>query len=206
MYSLFHVVSQTIPISATPTPAWAKTVPQAERGSPWARRTVPGFMRLSIQPRNKGWLSFFRPASGVTLLELLATLAVLMLIMVAIVQFVVEVERTWKSAAADPFAEAETAFETVAQNLASATLEPYQDYADHSGAFRTASTAAFVPDHLARRSDLDFVCGPCGGAAEFETELRMVIANRCKDHVPESLIRRIAEAIDEESRQHDGGR
>src|SRR5580698_3024792 len=48
-------------------------------------------------------------------------------------------------------------------------------------------------------------CGPCGGAAEFEAELRLVIANRCKDHVPESLIRRIAEAIDEESRQHDGG-
>src|SRR5665213_1047620 len=47
-------------------------------------------------------------------------------------------------------------------------------------------------------------CGPCGGAAEFEVELRMVIANHCKDHVPESLIRRIADAIDEESRQHDG--
>jgi mycothiol system anti-sigma-R factor len=46
-------------------------------------------------------------------------------------------------------------------------------------------------------------CGPCGGAAEFEAELRVVIANRCKDHVPESLIKRIAEAIDEESRQHD---
>jgi len=48
-------------------------------------------------------------------------------------------------------------------------------------------------------------CGPCGGAAEFEAELRHVIASRCKDRVPESLIRRIAEAIDEESRQHDGG-
>jgi mycothiol system anti-sigma-R factor len=49
-------------------------------------------------------------------------------------------------------------------------------------------------------------CAPCGGAVEFEAELRLVIANRCKDHVPESLIHRIAEAIDEESRQHDGGR
>ena len=47
-------------------------------------------------------------------------------------------------------------------------------------------------------------CAPCGGAAEFEAELRLVIANRCKDHVPESLIRRIADAIDEESRQHHG--
>jgi mycothiol system anti-sigma-R factor len=48
-------------------------------------------------------------------------------------------------------------------------------------------------------------CGPCGGAVEFEAELRVVIANRCKDHVPESLMQRIAAAIDEESRQHDGG-
>jgi mycothiol system anti-sigma-R factor len=48
-------------------------------------------------------------------------------------------------------------------------------------------------------------CAPCGGAVEFEAELRLVIANHCRDHVPESLIRRIAEAIDEESRQHDGG-
>ena len=52
------------------------------------------------------------------------------------------------------------------------------------------------------RVHLDF-CGPCGGAAEFEAELRKVIANRCKDRVPESLIQRVAEAIDEESRQHD---
>jgi mycothiol system anti-sigma-R factor len=49
-------------------------------------------------------------------------------------------------------------------------------------------------------------CGPCGGAAEFEVELRLVIANHCKDHVPESLKRRIAEAIDEESRRHGAGR
>jgi mycothiol system anti-sigma-R factor len=49
-------------------------------------------------------------------------------------------------------------------------------------------------------------CGPCGGAAEFEAELRVVIANKCKDHVPDTLRARIAAAIDEESRQHDGER
>src|ERR1700733_5942447 len=37
IFSLFHDVSQTIPISAIPTPAWANMVPQAERGSPRAR-------------------------------------------------------------------------------------------------------------------------------------------------------------------------
>ena len=54
------------------------------------------------------------------------------------------------------------------------------------------------------RIHLDY-CGPCGGAAEFEAELRKVIANRCKDRVPDSLIQRVAEAIEDESRQHDGG-
>ena len=53
------------------------------------------------------------------------------------------------------------------------------------------------------RVHLDY-CGPCGGAAEFEAELRRVIANRCKDRVPQTLIERVAAAIDEESRQHDG--
>jgi len=61
----------------------------------------------------------------------------------------------------------------------------------------TEERRAQISAHLA-------YCAPCGGAAEFEAELRHVIANHCRDHVPESLIRRIAEAIDEESRQHDG--
>lgn len=98
---------------------------------------------------------------GFTLLEVLITLAILLVVMVAVMQFMTDVDQGWKSAAADPFAEAQDAFETMAKNLASATLAPYQDYADGSGAFRTS--AAFVPDHLARRSDLDFVCGPDAG-------------------------------------------
>jgi len=47
-------------------------------------------------------------------------------------------------------------------------------------------------------------CGPCGGAAEFEAELRRVIASRCQDRVPESLILRVAEAIERESLQGHG--
>ena len=46
------------------------------------------------------------------------------------------------------------------------------------------------------------MCGPCVGAYGFESELRRVIANRCKDHVPDSLIERVAEALrDEQSHQ-----
>ncbi len=53
---------------------------------------------------------------------------------------------------------------------------------------------------IAQHLDL---CGPCAGAAGFEAELRQVIANRCRDHVPEALIQRVAAAIDEERRRHD---
>ncbi len=47
-------------------------------------------------------------------------------------------------------------------------------------------------------------CGPCAEATDFEAELRAVIASRCKDRVPPSLISRIAEAIDEEQRRRTG--
>lgn len=46
------------------------------------------------------------------------------------------------------------------------------------------------------------LCGPCVGAYGFEAELRKVIASRCKDHVPDALIERVAAALREEhSRQ-----
>jgi uncharacterized protein (TIGR02599 family) len=105
-----------------------------------------------------------RARAGFTLLEVFATLVVLMLAMTALAQFMTSVDRAWQTAATDPFADADAAFETVTQNLAVATLEPYEDYADASGAFHTSAGAPFTPDHLAHRSDLAFVCGPSGGA------------------------------------------
>jgi len=115
-------------------------------------------MRSFTRLRNK------THSSGFTLLEVLITLAILLVILVAVMDFMTEIDQAWKSAAADPFAEAQNAFETVAHNLASATLAPYQDYADANGDFRTNAASTFIPDHLARRSDLDFVCGPGAGA------------------------------------------
>jgi mycothiol system anti-sigma-R factor len=49
---------------------------------------------------------------------------------------------------------------------------------------------------IARHLDL---CGPCVSAFGFEAELRRVIANRCKDHVPDALIARVAGAIQAEA-------
>lgn len=38
-------------------------------------------------------------------------------------------------------------------------------------------------------------CGPCARAAGFEAELRAVIASRCQERVPASLIERVAAAL-----------
>jgi mycothiol system anti-sigma-R factor len=48
---------------------------------------------------------------------------------------------------------------------------------------------------IARHLDM---CGPCVDAFGFEAELRKVIANRCRDHVPDSLLQRVAQALDDE--------
>jgi len=47
-------------------------------------------------------------------------------------------------------------------------------------------------------------CGPCAEATDFEAELRAVIASRCRDRVPDDLVSRIAQAIDEEQRRRQG--
>jgi mycothiol system anti-sigma-R factor len=49
-------------------------------------------------------------------------------------------------------------------------------------------------------------CPPCLHAFDFEAELRQVIADRCKDRVPESLRQRIHEALTEaEKERHPAG-
>ena len=44
-------------------------------------------------------------------------------------------------------------------------------------------------------------CSPCLQAVGFERELRTVIANRCKDRVPEELRQRIKAALEKEDQQ-----
>ncbi|MEI8404202.1 MAG: mycothiol system anti-sigma-R factor [Actinomycetes bacterium] len=39
-------------------------------------------------------------------------------------------------------------------------------------------------------------CAPCIGAATFEAELRQVIADRCREAVPDALRARVAAALD----------
>jgi len=48
-------------------------------------------------------------------------------------------------------------------------------------------------------------CPPCLHAFDFEAELRQVIADRCRDRVPEALRRRIHDALVEAERDRVGG-
>ncbi len=48
-------------------------------------------------------------------------------------------------------------------------------------------------------------CSPCLSAFDFEADLRKVISNRCKDHVPDSLRQRVHDAIQEEERRQASG-
>lgn len=46
-------------------------------------------------------------------------------------------------------------------------------------------------------------CSPCLDAYGFESELRQVIAHRCRDHVPDTLLARVRMALAEEERRGD---
>jgi mycothiol system anti-sigma-R factor len=53
-------------------------------------------------------------------------------------------------------------------------------------------------DQIARHLDR---CAPCLRAFGFETELRKLVADKCRDLVPDELRTRIATAIDHEHKQ-----
>jgi len=55
---------------------------------------------------------------------------------------------------------------------------------------------------IAIRLHLD-ECGPCLKAVDFEAELRRLIADKCRDRVPDGLRERIAAAIRLERVGHD---
>ena len=46
------------------------------------------------------------------------------------------------------------------------------------------------------QSHLD-ACPPCFEAYDFEAELRIVVRQKCRDHVPETLVMRVAAALRE---------
>jgi mycothiol system anti-sigma-R factor len=41
-------------------------------------------------------------------------------------------------------------------------------------------------------------CPPCAQGFDFELELRQVVSSKCRDEVPDTLRRRIAQALDQQ--------
>jgi len=76
------------------------------------------------------------------------------------------------------------------------TIERLYHYLDGE---LTDERRAEIKDHLDE-------CSPCLDAFDFEAELRSVVANRCKDHVPDALRQRVRDALlEEERRERSGG-
>ena len=98
-----------------------------------------------------------------TLVELLVSMAVLLLVMVVLFQLTAGVGNLWKSSSGkiSGFQSARSAFSTLNQTLARATVNTYNDYVNASGSYRTSSNSAtFVPTKFNRASELHFIAGP----------------------------------------------
>ena len=98
--------------------------------------------------------------SGFTTVELLVSMALILLIMMVLISMVDSTRRVWTytNANIEQFREAREAFETITRRLSQATLNTYWDYADQNGASRSGTT--FVPDHYIRQSEMRYISGP----------------------------------------------
>jgi uncharacterized protein (TIGR02599 family) len=95
-----------------------------------------------------------------TLVELLVSMAILMILLGIMVTITNQTSRTWRYASSkiEQFRDARTAFETITRRLSQATLNTYWDYV-----YNTANPPA--PIAYTRQSDLNFVCGSLENAA-----------------------------------------
>jgi uncharacterized protein (TIGR02599 family) len=99
---------------------------------------------------------------GVTLIELLAAVAIMAVILTVIFGITQQTGNAWRSTNSkiDAFQGARAAFETITQLLGQATLNVYYDYYDAQGERRTAANAeTFAPSSYGRYSDLHFLSG-----------------------------------------------
>ena len=107
-------------------------------------------------------LSRYRLERGFTLVELMVSIAILVILMMVMTQFVGLVQRNWvrSNARVSQFREARLAFDTFTRHVSQATLNTYWESA--SDPFRTDAAGQQVTRARAnlRQSELQFVCGP----------------------------------------------
>ncbi len=101
---------------------------------------------------------------GFTLIEILAAVALLVLILGMTTSIINSSSKVWRQANAkiESFQAARGAFDVMTAKLSRATLNTYWDYYDAGNSpFRIAANpASFVPTRYGRYSDLHFICGP----------------------------------------------
>ena len=95
-------------------------------------------------------------ATAFTLVELLVSMAVVLLLLLVLVSITDATAHTWKSTTStvEQFREARNAFETMTQRLSQATLNTYWDYNSPNN-----------PNAYVRQSELRFISGPAGGTS-----------------------------------------
>jgi len=115
-------------------------------------------------------------ASAFTLIEMLVSMAVLILIMSLLFQAISSSSVLWTRTAGkvQAFQASRAAFESMTRNLSQATLQNYYGYADSSGnpvplinpSFHsiTPLDRSKMPTKYLRQSELHFVCGPVSGS------------------------------------------
>lgn len=104
---------------------------------------------------------------GFTLLEVLVSIAILLMLMGIMAAMVAVISPVVKRSnnTTNSFQQARAGFEALTQTLAQATLMTYWDYVDASGNPRTsANVSSFVPNGFKRASQLHFVSGLASAA------------------------------------------
>jgi uncharacterized protein (TIGR02599 family) len=107
------------------------------------------------------------------LIELLLATAILLIVILVLFQVIAGMTSIWHKSSGDvsSFEAARSAFTTLNEDLARATLKTYSDYINDPsvnnspfGQFRTSiapgAQASFIPFGYARASELHFICGP----------------------------------------------
>ena len=108
-----------------------------------------------LQPHNE--------VNAFTLVELMVSMAVLIVIMGIVGSIILKASQTWSYTRGkiEEFRDARVAFETITRRLSQAELNTYEDYQDAFGSWLNPGNATtFVPARYARRSELRFLSGP----------------------------------------------
>ncbi len=118
---------------------------------------------------------------GFTLVEVLVSIAIVSVMLIALMTMVAQISNTWLFATnrASQFTEARNGFESITRRLSQATLNTYMDYVSVSGnnvtyrsSLSAANTASFVPNSYARASELRFISGPNLAGSNSSTPVR----------------------------------